>query len=244
MSPQPFESAGVPQTMQGERVRQFLLHVYNWMSFGLAVTAVIALWVYHSEDALYWLQGHPFAFYGLLIAELILVVAFSASLARVSYTAALAMFVAYAALNGLTFSVLFLVYTAQSIASAFFVTAGTFAGVSLYGMVTKRNLSGVGHFMGMALWGLIVAIVVNLFVGSSALSFWISVAAVIIFVGLTAYDTQRLRQIAEGPMEGDNAHPGEMGEQRKKIALHGALILYLDFINLFIHMLRLMGNRR
>lgn len=238
------DSIPLVQDIQAEKSRQFLLHVYNWMSLGLVLTAVISLWIVNSDDALYWLASHRGAFFGLIIAELVLVIAFSATLPRASYTAALAMFLAYAALNGLTLSIVFLIYTAQSVASAFFVTAGTFAGVSLYGMVTKRDLTGMGHFMGMALWGIILALVVNMFVQSSALSYGISMIAVVVFVGLTAYDTQRLRKMSTMAVDDEQAGSAVLGDTRKKMALHGALMLYLDFINLFLHMLRLMGNRR
>lgn len=233
------------QTASGEKSRQFLLHVYNWMSLGLAFTAVVALWIFNSQDAMGWLAANRGAFYGLLIAEFIIVLAFSAVAARASYATVLAMFIAYAGLNGVTLSFIFLVYTQNSIASAFFITAGTFAGTSLYGMVTKRDLTGVGHFMGMALWGIILAMVVNMFIGSSQLSYITSVIAVIVFVGLTAYDTQKLRRLSA--MEGfDDEDPMrvEIGDTRKKLALSGALMLYLDFINLFLNILRLTGNRR
>src|SRR3989338_6481727 len=174
------------ETLSFAKTRMFMAHVYNWMSLGLALTAVVALAVSNSQDALYWLANHRMAFYGLLLLEFGMVIAFTSTLARVQYGTALAMFLSYAALNGVTFAFLFLVYTASSIATAFFIAAGTFAGASLFGTITKRNLTGMGHFMGMALWGIILAIVVNLFLQSPALSYATSMIAVIVFVGLTA----------------------------------------------------------
>ncbi len=236
--------ASTAEALVGSRSRQFMLHVYNWMTFGLSLTALLSLAVSSSESALYWFATHPMAFYGLLIGEFALVMVFSARIGKLAYSTALGMFIAYAALNGVTFSVLFLVYTAQSVASAFFIAAGTFAGASLFGTVTKRDLTGMGHFLGMALWGIILAIVVNIFLRSSGLSFVISGVAVIVFVGLTAYDTQKLRRWSISPLPGEDLSSPELGTEAKKIALSGALTLYLDFINLFLHLLRLTGNRR
>lgn len=241
----PQSSFTAVQTAQLEKTRQFLLHVYSWMSFGLALTAVIALAVYQSESAIYWLAQHRGAFYGLLIVEFLLVIGFTAAMPRATYATVLTMFLAYAALNGVTFSFIFLVFTAESIASTFFITAGTFAGVSLYGMTTKRDLTGIGHFMGMALWGVILAIIVNMFLRSPAMSYGISMIAVIVFVGLTAYDTQKLRQMSiAGTFEDETPSDAELSPSRKKLALSGALTLYLDFVNLFVHLLNLVGRRR
>lgn len=237
----PFPSIDVAQNITQARSRSFLGHVYNWMALGLALTAVVALAVFHSDSTIYWLMEHRMAFYGLLFLELMLVISFTSMIRRVSYTTALGMFVSYAALNGVTFSMIFLVYTAQSIASTFFIAAATFGGASVFGLVSKRDLTGVGHFLGMALWGIIVAIVVNLFLRSPAISYGISMIAVVVFVGLTAYDTQKLRNLSHTiPDEGT----AELGEIGKKAALGGALMLYLDFINIFIHLLNLLGDRR
>lgn len=220
----------------GERGRQsaatsFLWSTYRWMAVGLALTGLVAALVASSPGLAQAVLGTPL-FWGLIIAELVLVVAFSAKAATVSPGTAAAMFLGYAALNGVTFAFIFFAYTQASIATAFFVTAGAFAGLSIYGSTTKRDLSAMGQFMVMGLIGFIIASVVNLFLRSEAI-YWISTyAGVLIFAGLTAYDTQRLRALY--------AHQGEAGN----LALRGALILYLDFINLFLLLLRIFGGRR
>jgi FtsH-binding integral membrane protein len=175
--------------------------------------------------------GNRLAFYALLAAELGLVFAFSSVARRASTAVAAAMFFAYAALNGLTFSAIFVVYTSASIASTFLVSAGAFAGLSLFGAVTHRDLSGVGRFALFALIGLILASVVNMFLGSSLLLWLTTFVGVAIFAALTAYDTQKLKALYAA---------GEAGN----LALRGALMLYLDFINMFLFLLRLFGRRR
>jgi FtsH-binding integral membrane protein len=205
---------------------------YRWMAGGLGVTGVVAMLVASSPAALDIILGNRLVFYVLLFAQLGLVFAFNSVAVRASTAAVAAMFFAYAALTGTTLSVIFLVYTASSIASVFFVTAGAFAGLSVVGLVTKRDLSAVGRFAIFALIGLILASLVNIFVASSGFNFLISIAGVLIFAALTAYDTQKLKQLFAS------------GEVHANMPLVGALMLYLDFINMFLFLLRLFGSRR
>jgi FtsH-binding integral membrane protein len=215
-----------------DRASDALWVTYRWMTLGLATTGFVALFVAHSPGALELLLGNRILFYALLFGQLGLVVALSAVAARVSTAVAASMFFAYAALTGVTFSTLFLVYTASSIAATFFVTAGAFAGLSLFGMATQRDLSAMGRFGVFALIGVILASVVNMFLRSSGLEWLITVAGVLLFAGLTAYDTQRLKELFR------------RGETSANLPLVGALTLYLDFINMFLFLLRLVGDRR
>jgi FtsH-binding integral membrane protein len=215
-----------------DRASDALWVTYRWMTLGLATTGFVALFVAHSPGALELLLGNRILFYALLFGQLGLVVALSAVAARVSTAVAASMFFAYAALTGVTFSTLFLVYTASSIAATFFVTAGAFAGLSLFGMATQRDLSAIGRFGVFALIGVILASVVNMFLRSSGLEWLITVAGVLLFAGLTAYDTQRLKELFR------------RGETSANLPLVGALTLYLDFINMFLFLLRLVGDRR
>jgi uncharacterized protein len=211
----------------------FLWVVYRWMTVGLALTGAIAL-LLPTEWA--WQLARSGAFYALLVGELVLVLVFSWAARRINSATAIALFVAYAALNGLTFSVVFLFFEMSGIAAAFFVTAGTFGVTSAYGYFTKRSLSGVGHFAMMGLFGLILASVVNLFWANSTLYWVTTYAGVLIFVLLTAWDTQKIKLMGE-VVEADS-------EAGRKVAIHGALVLYLDFINLFLLILRIVGGRR
>ena len=213
----------------------FLRKVYAFMSAGLFATAVTATVVASSETMLRMIVGNPIVFYGLLFGELGMVLAFSALANRLSAVAAGALFFTYAVVNGLTLSVIFLAYTASSIGSTFFVTAGTFGALSLYGYATKRDLSGLGSFAMMGLIGLIIASVVNLFLHSSMIYWLTTFVGVIVFTALTAYDTQKLKRYGESV-----TNP----QDQTKVAMQGALTLYLDFINLFLYMLRLLGRRR
>ncbi len=211
---------------------EFLWKTYRWMSLGLAATGVTALLVAGSPAIASVVLGNSIVFYGLIIAELGLVVAFSAKVATMSPAAAATTFLAYSVINGLTLSVIFLAYTASSVAQVFFISAGSFAGLSFVGATTKRDLSAMGRFMFFGLIGLVIATVVNIFWHNPAL-YWISsYAGVVIFAGLTAYDNQKLKRMY--------AQRGETGN----LALSGALTLYLDFINLFLFLLRLLGKRR
>jgi uncharacterized protein len=205
------------------------------MSLGLATTGLVALAVVSSPAAMATIFGNPMLFFGLMIAELVLVVAFAPIATRVSAAAATAMFFGYAALSGVTFSVIFLRYTAGSIGGTFVVTGGMFAGLSAYGAITKRDLTSIGSFAVMGLWGLILGSIVNIFLGSPLLYWLTTFMGVIVFTGLTVYDTSKLKQL--GAAAGD-------GDGRTKLALQGALVLYLDFINLFLMLLRIFGGRR
>ena len=222
-----------PAQIAGEQA-DLLRKVYTYMTGGLGLTALTAFLVAHSPTALAFIFGNPVVFFGLIIAELVMVFAFSRVVRTMSASSAATLFFVYAITNGLTLSVIFLRYTTGSIYTTFLVTAGTFGGMSIYGYLTKRDLSGVGHFMMMGLWGLILASVANLFMASDTLYWLTTYMGVFIFVGLTAYDTQKIKDLAHG---GD-------AETVSKDAIHGALVLYLDFINLFLYLLRLLGRRR
>jgi FtsH-binding integral membrane protein len=215
-----------------ESANDILWVTYRWMSLGLAITGAVALLVAHSPAAVELLLANRALFIGLMIAQLGLVIAFSTLVTRVSTAAAAGMFFGYAALTGVTFSTLFLVFTSASIASTFFITAGTFAGLSAYGAVTKRDLSAVGRFALFALIGLIIASVVNIFMASSTLMWLTTFGGIVIFAALTAYDTQQIKAMfrAEG--------------YASNLALRGALKLYLDFVNMFLFLLNLTGRRR
>lgn len=213
-------------------VNDALWTTYRWMTLGLGVTGLVALGVASSPAAIGLILSSPFIFYGLLIAQLGLVFAFSAAARRASTPVVAAMFLVYAALTGLTFSTLFLVYTASSIAAVFFITAGAFAGLSAVGYFTKTDLSAIGRFAIFALIGIIIASVVNLFLQSSGLQWLVSVIGVLLFGALTAYDTQKLKEVFAS------------GEAHANMPLVGALTLYLDFVNMFLFLLRLFGGRR
>jgi FtsH-binding integral membrane protein len=224
--------AAVAASRARETASDALWITYRWMTLGLATTGLVALGVAHSPGALELLLGNRFLFYVLLFGQLGLVFALSAVATRVSTAVAALLFFAYAALTGVTFSTLFLVYTATSIASTFFVTAGAFAGLSAFGAVTRRDLSAIGRFGFFALTGIILASLVNIFVHSTGLQWIISCVGVVLFAGLTAYDTQRLKELFAYGGAGAN------------LPLVGALTLYLDFINMFLFLLRFLGDRR
>ncbi len=214
----------------------FMPKVYIWMTAGLLLTALASVITLSSETLLNLIFSNKLVFYGLVIAELGLVVALSAAINKISAYTATLMFLFYSALSGVTFASIFLVYTSSSIASAFFVASGTFGAMSVYGFVTKRDLSGWGSFLFMGLIGIIIASVVNLFLQSPVIHYVTSYIGVLVFVGLTAYDTQKIKRLGEAGFAD--------GETRHKAAIIGALHLYLDFINLFLMLLRVMGNRR
>lgn len=202
------------------------------MAVGLGITGLVAMLVASSPAALELILGNRIVFYVLLFAQLGLVFAFNSVAVRASTPVVAAMFFAYAALTGTTLSVIFLVYTAASIAATFFVSAGAFAGLSVVGLVTKRDLSAVGRFAIFAVIGLILASVVNIFLHSTGLDFLVSIIGVVVFAALTAYDTQKLKQLFAS------------GNVHANMPLAGALMLYLDFINMFLFLLRLFGRRR
>ncbi len=214
-----------------------LRRVYTWMALALLISGLTALKVVSSPGILSWVFSSQATLYGLLIAEVAVVLLLTWMLNRLSFLAATVMFIAYAVLNGVTCSVYFLKFTSESIASTFFITAGTFGALSLYGMFTKRDLSSIGRILFMSLIGLIIASLVNLFMRNEMIYWIISYAGVAIFVGLTAYDTQKIKQMLE-------VHGTEVNDTTQKLALMGALTLYLDFINLFIYLLRIMGSRK
>jgi hypothetical protein len=212
----------------------FLAKVFNWMAIGLGLTAVTAF-ITASTPAI--LQAIYPIHIILALAELGLVFFLSARIQKISVQTATGLFLAFSVLNGLTLSVILLIYTMTSIASTFFITAGMFGSMAIYGMVTKKNLSGMGSFLMMGLFGIIIASVVNMFLGSSMMSWVISAIGVIVFTGLTAYDVQKITQMgAAGIME-----QGDIAVH--KMAIMGALTLYLDFINLFLMLLHFSGNR-
>ena len=209
--------------------------VYVWMTFALAITGITAYLVATNETLLTLIYSHQAVMWVLVIAELAIVIGVTAAINKLSLPVATLLFVVYSVLNGALFSSIFLVYTMASIAKVFFITAGTFGAMSLYGYTTKSDLTSWGKILIMGVLGLIIATVVNIFLKSSGLEMIISYAGVLIFVGLTAYDTQKIKQMClQAP---------DAGETMQKYALLGALSLYLDFINLFIYLLRLFGRR-
>lgn len=224
--------AAIPQVGIDVGLRQFMLRVYNYMAGGLAITGVIA---FLSQGIYAQYIAHTPLQWVVLLAPLALVFVMGAGVQRMSLGALQASFWGYSALMGLWFASVFLFFTTESIARVFFITAGTFAAMSLYGYTTRTDLSRFGSFLMMGLIGIIIAGLVNLFIGSSAIQFAISVIGIFVFVGLTAYDTQRIKEMY---FEGD----GEVIAGKK--AIMGALQLYLDFINLFLLLLQFFGARR
>ena len=212
--------------------RRFMASVYRWMTLGLGLTALVAYAVASSEEAVALILGNRIVFFGLILAELGLVIALSAAAARMSAALAGGLFLVYSALNGATLSIVLLAYTGASVALAFVCTAGTFGAMSVYATVTRKDLSSWGSFLFMGLIGIVIASLVNLFLGSSLVTFVVSCMSVVVFTGLTAYDTQKLRVFARA------------GGGTGAVAVNGALSLYLDFVNLFLALLRLFGNRR
>ena len=228
------QAARTPATVADERITSFLKAVYGWMFVGLLVTAGVALFVASQPALVQTIATMRFLFLVLVIAQLGLVYWISARAGSLSPSMSAALFLVYSATNGITFSLILLAFTGESIASAFLTTAGMFGALALYGTLTKRSLVGLGQFAFMGLVGIVIASVVGLFWQNDALQFLICTAGVIVFTGLTAYDAQRLKGMAlavEGPQVGS-------------YAISGALALYLDFVNLFLMILRLFGGRR
>ena len=209
--------------------------VYLWMTLALVVTGMTAYYVASSPAILYAIVSNQIAFWGLFIGELVLVFVLSSRIMSLSFVTASLMFVIYSIMNGVFFSFILLAYTEQSIATTFLITAGTFGAMSLFGFVTTRDLSMMGRILFMLLIGLLIATVVNIFMKAEGLALILNYAGVVIFVGLTAYDTQSIKQMLQE--HGDK-------EGAEKIALLGSLSLYLDFINLFIYLLRFFGESR
>lgn len=209
--------------------------VYVWMTLALVITGFTAYGVATSPGVLQAIYGNQLLFWGMIIAEFALVIGVSAAINRLSLTTATLMFILYSVINGALLSYIFLRYTASSVATVFFITAGTFGAMALVGYTTKTDLTSIGKYLFMALIGLIIATVVNVFIKSEGFTYILSYIGVLIFVGLTAYDSQKIKQmLIQAP---------DAGESAQKLALLGALTLYLDFINLFIYLLRIFGKR-
>jgi len=226
------------ETQTQVRVNSFIQGVYNWMALGLGLTGLVAFFVANSPTLLQLIFGNKLIFFGLIIGELALVFTISSRVHKMEASTATKLFILYAALNGATLAVVFLAYTASSIASTFLICAATFGACSIYGMTTKKDLTSWGGFLFMGLIGIIIASVVNIFLRSSAVSMIVSYIGVFIFIGLTAYDTQRLKTMALTQPEGLDA-----GVIRKGSIL-GALSLYLNFINMFLFLLYIFGDNR
>jgi len=230
--------SSVSQTAVLVKTNSFIRSVYNWMAIALALTGFTAYYVSHNEAAVQLIYGTPGLIMILIFAELGFVFFLSARIQKIKATTATALFTIYSILNGITLSYIFLRYTSTSIVSTFMICAVTFLACSVYGMVTKKDLTSLGGFMFMGLIGIIVASVVNMFIQSSAMQMVISYIGVMVFIGLTAYDTQKLKTMAVSLP--NNAS----GAMIRKGALMGALTLYLDFINMFIMMLHIFGGSR
>ena len=211
--------------------------VYTWMTLALAITALTAYVTMQNEGLFYAIFSSKLTMWGLFGGELLLVIMLSSAIHRLSFPVAGLLFALYSVLNGMTFSAILFLYTSESIATTFLVTAGTFGSMSLIGLFSKRDLTGVGRFFVMMLIGLIIATLVNLFLQSTALMWICSMAGVIIFSGLTAYDTQKMKDVLQ---------QAEQMEQTDalKVSLLCSLTLYLDFINLFLYLLRFLGDRK
>ena len=216
--------------------KRFFVKVYGWMSFALIITGLVSIWTASDPNVIKVVVGSLFVFIALLIAELVLVAYLAGWIMKMSSQTATLVFILYSILNGLTLSVIYLVYTKESIASTFFITAGTFAVMSIYGYFTKSDLTKMGNIMFMGLIGLIIASFINLYYQNEMLDWITTFAGILIFVGLTAYDTQKIKKI--------NIIGNEGTDEDKKEAIIGALTLYLDFINLFLRLLRLFGRRK
>lgn len=210
--------------------------VYVWMTLALVITGFTAFGIAENPGLVYTIVTNRLLFWGLVIGEFALVMAIYGAIGRLSATAATLLFVLYSIVNGATLSVIFLAYTMTSIASVFFITAGTFAVMAFIGYTTKTDLTSFGKMLMMGLIGIILATVVNIFIGSSMLNMIVSYVGVVVFVGLTAYDSQKIKNLL---YQVDN-----MSEEAQKLALLGSLTLYLDFVNLFLMLLRIFGGNR
>ena len=236
MSIPPYSPSGsMPSAIGADaRVSSFLRSVYGWMFLGLAVTAVVATGVASSPSIVNALVSNKLFFFGLIAAQLGLVFYLSARVASIAPSTAAGLFIGYSALTGVTLSLILLAYTGASIANAFLVSAGMFGAMAVYGSTTKTSLAGWGSFLFMGLIGVVLASIVGIFWRNDTMQFVIAIVGVIVFTGLTAYDSQRLKAMALALPDG----------QLASYAVSGALSLYLNFINLFLSLLRLMGNRR
>ena len=216
--------------------QRFMVRVYNWMTAGLAITGFMAFYVSNNETIMNIIFGNPIMPIVLMIAQIGLVFWLASRVMQMSASQATGIFMLYAGLTGITFSAIFITYTTSSITSTFLVTAGTFGAMSFYGYTTKKDLTSMGSFLFMGLIGIIIASLVNIFLQSPMMHWIITYAGVLIFVGLTAYDTQKIKEM--------NILGNEGTDEDTKEAIRGALTLYLDFINLFLMLLRIMGDRR
>jgi len=232
------DSITLQKTQVQVRVNSFVRSVYNWMAIGLGLTGIVAYSVANMPEVRNVIFGSGVVFFGMIIAQLVLVFMMSARIQRMQAGTATLLFVLYSALNGATLSSIFLAYAQSSITSTFFVCSATFVACSIYGWTTRRDLTSMGGFLTMGLIGIVIASLVNLFIQSSAVSVIVSYIGVLVFVGLTAYDTQDIKNMAL-------SQPGDIdaGTVRKG-AILGALKLYLDFINLFLMLLRIFGSSR
>lgn len=218
-------------------VATLMRNMYAWMAIALVITGFTAFAVANSYSLIYAIATNSILFYGLIFAELGLVYFLSSRIFRMSFATAGLLFAVYSIINGVTLSLIFLIYNIGSIVSTFFITAGTFGAMAVVGSFLKKDLSFIGRFALMALIGLIIAGVVNIFMRSEGFSFIISIIGVLVFTALTAYDAQKMKNLIA-----ENGY--EINENTQKLALIGALELYLDFVNLFLYLLRLLGSRR
>ncbi|CDL83108.1 Bax inhibitor-1/YccA family protein [Xenorhabdus szentirmaii] len=221
----------------GSGIQTYMAQVYGWMTCGLLLTAFVAWYVANTPEILFAIFSNSIVFYGLIIAQLALVFVLSGLVHKMSGTVATGLFMLYSMLTGLTLSSIFVVYTSSSIASTFVVSAGMFGALSVYGYTTKRSLSGLGSFLFMGLIGIVLASLLNIWLKSPALMWAITYIGVLVFAGLTAYDTQKLKEMGEQIDVNDK-------ENMRRYSITGALTLYLDFINLFLMLLRILGDRR
>ena len=210
----------------------FLHRVFGWMFVGLIVSGVAAYGVAFSPALMQAVYGNPIIFYAILLGEVLLVFGITGMINKISASAAIVLFLLYCLMSGLTLSVIFLLYTTSSIESVFFISAAMFGAMALYGSTTKRDLSGMGQILIMALFGIIIAMVVNFFLNSGPLDYALSCLGVVVFAGLTAYDIQKLMRL------------GSAGYGGTQMAIFGALTLYLDLVNLFLDLLRIFGKRK
>ncbi len=215
---------------------RFVTKTFGWMAFALAITGLVAFLCGTNPAIIKFFMTHRWFFYGLIIGEFLIVIGLAGMIDKMAAATATAVFIGYAALNGVTLSLIFVIYTTSTITAAFFVTAGTFGAMCLYGYFTKRDLTAIGSLCYMALVGLIIASVVNIFLANNALFWIINYVGVLIFVGITAYDTQKIKEMSDVETQGF--------EVARKTAILGALALYLDFINLLLLILRIMGGNR
>lgn len=221
--------------VQKNEAQKFIAKVYGWMFFALIVSGLSAIFTVSSQFMLNFIFGNKYVFYIFLIAEVVMVFVLSATIRKISAQTAFFFFLLYSIINGITLSIIFLVFDITSIVSIFFISAGMFGGMTLYGMKTSQDLMSAGRYLMMALIGLIIGTFVNWLLKSSFIDWLITLISLVVFIGLTAYDTQKMKKASE---------MSDGSEVFKKAAIIGALELYLDFINIFLHLLNLFGGKR